>query len=103
MIEPVTGKINPVTVLNFYIMSKCDFQIPFSGSKESIVEKARTEVERYGKFSGDTSRGIFEIKVLGTITGSYTIESGYMHILIDAKPVFLSCNKIEQFMMQHFG
>jgi len=83
-------------------MSKCNFSITFSGTPEMIVEKARKEVQRYGFFQGDPSHGNFEIKVLGTISGSYTITGQQMNIEIDSKPIFLSCNKIEQFMTQHF-
>jgi hypothetical protein len=84
-------------------MSKCNFSIPFKGSAEVIVEKARKEVQRYGFFQGDNTHGNFEITMLGTISGSYTINGGEMQIIIDNKPVFLTCSKIEQFMTDHFA
>ena len=84
-------------------MSTCSFSIPFKGSAEEIVEKARKEVQRYGFFQGDPTHGNFEITMLGTISGSYTINGSDMHITIDSKPMFLSCNKIEQFMKDHFA
>ena len=83
-------------------MSKCNISIPYSGPADMVVEKARKEVQRYGFFQGDSSHGNFEIKVLGTINGSYTISGQMMNIMIDTKPIFLSCNKIEQFMSQNF-
>ena len=84
-------------------MSKCSFSIPFKGSPEAIVEKARKEVQRYGVFQGDPTQGNFEITMLGSISGSYTIHGSEMQITIDNKPVFLTCNKIEQFMKDHFA
>jgi hypothetical protein len=84
-------------------MSTCTFSIPFKGSADAIVDKARKEVQRYGFFQGDNTHGNFEITMLGTISGSYTITGTEMQIIIDSKPVFLSCNKIEQFMMDHFA
>lgn len=84
-------------------MSKCNFSIPFKGSADAVVEKARKEVQRYGFFQGDHTHGNFEITMLGTISGSYTINGGEMQITIDDKPVFLTCNKIEQFMTDHFA
>ena len=84
-------------------MSKCSFSIPFKGSAEAIVEKARKEVQRYGFFQGDPTHGNFEITMLGSITGSYSINGSEMQITIDNKPVFLTCNKIEQFMKDHFS
>ena len=84
-------------------MSKCSFSIPIKGSAEAIVAKARKEVQRYGFFQGDKTHGNFEITMLGTISGSYTINGSEMQISIDNKPVFLSCNKIEQFLTDHFA
>ena len=77
-------------------MSKCNFSIGFSGSPESIYNKAKAAVEKQGgTFSGDSNSGNFSINVFGTITGSYTVSGNQLDIVIEDKPMMIPCAAIE--------
>jgi hypothetical protein len=77
-------------------MSKCDFNIPFSGSAEDVFSKAKAAVERQGGlFSGDAVNGSFSINVFGTISGSYTVSGNQLNIIIEDKPMMIPCSAIE--------
>jgi hypothetical protein len=82
----------------------CKFKIPFTGSLEQSLNKARTAVEgQGGTFSGDESSGNFEVSVMGTIKGSYTVLGNELDIVIDSKPLFVSCGMIEGFLKSKIG
>lgn len=82
----------------------CKFKIPFTGSLEQSLNKARTAVEGQGGiFSGDESSGNFEVSVMGTIKGSYTVLGNELDIVIDSKPLFVSCGMIEGFLKSKIG
>ena len=77
----------------------CKFKIPFSGSLQQSLNRARTAVEgQGGTFSGDETSGSFEVSVMGTIKGSYTVMGNELDIAIDSKPMFVSCGMIEGFL-----
>ena len=62
----------------------CKFKIPFSGSAPQILNRARTAVEgQGGAFTGDESTGSFEVSVMGTIKGTYTVMGNELDISID--------------------
>ena len=80
-------------------MSKCNFNIPFTGEAESIVRKAKFSIEKQGgNFTGDNISGNFSVNVLGNIAGSYIISDQNMHIDISSSPMFIPCSQIESFM-----
>ena len=82
----------------------CKFKIPFSGSTQQVLNRARTAVEgQGGTFSGDESSGNFEVSVMGTIKGSYTVLRNELDIVIDSKPLFVSCGMIEGFLKSKIG
>jgi len=82
----------------------CKFKIPFSGSTQQVLNRARTAVEgQGGTFSGDESSGNFEVSVMGTIKGSYTVLGNELDIVIDSKPLFVSCGMIEGFLKSKVG
>jgi len=82
----------------------CKFKIPFTGSLEQSLNKARTAVEgQGGTFSGDETSGSFEVSVMGTIKGSYTVLGNELDIVIDSKPLFVSCGMIEGFLKSKIG
>jgi hypothetical protein len=82
----------------------CKFKIPFTGSLEQSLNKARSAVEgQGGTFSGDESSGNFEVSVMGTIKGSYTVLRNELDIVIDSKPLFVSCGMIEGFLKSKIG
>ncbi|MDB5199850.1 MAG: hypothetical protein JWO92_1813 [Chitinophagaceae bacterium] len=77
----------------------CKFKIPFSGSAEQVLNRARTAVEgQGGTFAGDENSGSFEVSVMGTIKGSYTLTGNELDISIDSKPMFVGCGMIEGFL-----
>lgn len=82
----------------------CKFKIPFSGSTQQVLNRARTAVEgQGGTFSGDESSGNFEVSVMSTIKGSYTVLGNELDIVIDSKPLFVSCGMIESFLKSKIG
>lgn len=77
-------------------MSKCNFSIPFTGSPEQVIGRAKGAVEKQGgNFSGDASGGSFSINVFGTISGSYTVSDNQLNIVIEDKPIMIPCSAIE--------
>ena len=83
----------------------CDFKIPFTGSPDEVLSKARNAVQgQGGNFSGDASTGFFDVTAFGnTIKGSYTVAGSDLNIIIDSKPFFLPCNTIEGFLKNQLG
>ena len=78
----------------------CDFSIPFSGSPEAILAKARSAVQNQGgNFDGDANSGEFNVSVLGNkIVGNYTVSGQTLNINITDKPFMVPCNAIESFL-----
>lgn len=82
----------------------CKFKIPFSGSAEQVLNRARTAVEgQGGTFSGNETSGSFQVSVMGTITGAYLVTANELDISIDSKPMFVSCGMIESFLKSKLG
>ena len=82
----------------------CKFKIPFSGSLQQSLNKARAAVEgQGGTFTGDESCGSFEVSVMGNIKGSYAVMGNELDIAIDSKPLFVSCGMIEGFLKSKLG
>ena len=78
----------------------CNFNIPFSGDAVEILSKARNAVEgQGGNFTGDENAGNFDVSVFGnTVIGSYRSSANQLQIVIDSKPMFISCGMIESFL-----
>lgn len=76
----------------------CQFSIPFSGDAESLMQRARQEIERAGgAFNGDSAQGGFQAKTpLGSIHGSYQVTGQEISLEIIKKPFLLSCKRIEK-------
>lgn len=81
-------------------MSACNFSIPFSGSSDATISKARSAVQSQGgTFTGDASSGSFDVSVFGnTIRGSYTVSGQTLQIDIASKPFLIPCSTIEGFL-----
>lgn len=81
-------------------MAACTFTIPFSGSADIVLEKAKKAVEKQnGTFTGDTSQGNFSVSIFGQeIIGSYTVSGNDLNIVIDSKPFMVPCSAIESFL-----
>jgi hypothetical protein len=86
-------------------MAACNFSIPFAGTAQEILNKARNTVQSQGgSFDGDTNAGSFHVSVFGnTITGSYSVSGQVMEIVIDSKPFLLPCSAIEGFLKSQIG
>ena len=78
----------------------CDFSIPFSGSAEDVLAKAKKAVQgQGGNFTGDTSRGDFDVSVFGNkIVGNYTVSGQTLDVNITDKPFMVPCSAIESFL-----
>lgn len=82
----------------------CNFKIPFSGSVQQVLNLAKSAVENQGgNFDGDENSGSFQVSVMGTIKGSYTVMGNELELSIDSKPMFVSCGMIEGFLKSKIG
>jgi hypothetical protein len=82
----------------------CTFKIPFTGNAQHVLNRARTAVEgQGGTFNGSETSGEFQVSVMGTIKGSYTVMGNELEIVIDSKPLFVSCGMIESFLKSKLG
>jgi hypothetical protein len=83
----------------------CNFTIPFTGSAEIILQKARTTVESQGgNFTGDSNAGEFSVSIFGnTIVGSYTVAGQDLSMVITEKPFMIPCSAIESFLSKQLG
>ena len=86
-------------------MADCNFNIPFNGSPESVINKARTAVQgQGGTLNGDNNNGQFKVSVFGsTIAGQYAIVGNEMQIQITDKPFMIPCSTIEGFLSKQLG
>lgn len=76
----------------------CQFNLPFSGAADSLMQRAKQEIEGTGgSFTGDSSQGNFHAKTpIGSIYGSYQIVGQQISLAITKKPFLLSCNRIQK-------
>jgi hypothetical protein len=83
----------------------CDIRISFTSSAESLIERAKHEIEKAGGFfSGDSYSGNFQGKTpIGSISGSYQITGQEIHFSITKKPLLVSCRKIEKELRSAIG
>ncbi len=78
-------------------MAKCDFLLDFSGSSADLEKKLKSELSAYGGNLDSAAKTIhLQIPVVGTISGSYAFEANAIRIIIDSKPMLLSCDQIEK-------
>jgi len=69
----------------------------------SVIEQANAAMQKVGgMFSGDEKAGTFSLNsVIGSVSGSYQISDSQLHIQIDQKPMFVSCDRIEKELRKH--
>ncbi len=81
-------------------MAACNFTIPFSGSANQILYKAKSSIQgQGGTLNGDDSLGDFDLSILGsTIRGSYFVTGQSLNIKIESKPFLIPCSTIESFL-----
>jgi hypothetical protein len=78
----------------------CSFSIPFLGTPETVLRKAKTAVNgQGGTFEGNESAGMFGVTVFGnSIKGTYSVTGQNLNVVITDKPFFVPCNTIEGFL-----
>ncbi|MGK3965180.1 hypothetical protein WMF38_13480 [Sorangium sp. So ce118] len=78
-------------------MAKHSFSVPFSGSSQDIVAKAKTAIEKAGgQFSGSEGTGDFSVPTpAGTVKGTYAIEAQSFSVKITDKPFIVPGSAIE--------
>jgi len=83
----------------------CTINLPFTGTAETIVSKAKSAVEgQGGTFTGDNQAGSFSLSAMGSnIAGSYTVEGNMLNLLVTDKPFFVSCGMIESLLKSKLG
>lgn len=76
----------------------CQFTIPYTGSADNLIGRARNEIQNAGgSFAGDMSHGNFEVKTpLGMVRGTYRMAENSISIAISKKPLLVSCSRIER-------
>ena len=84
-------------------MSNCNFSIDFIEPAEELITKAKNAIDAMGgSFEGDAGSGSLSISTpLGKVNGTYQIENNTVHFTIHEKPLFLSCNMIEDQLRKH--
>lgn len=86
--------------------ASCQFTLPFSGSAQDFVNKARQKVQGAGgTFNGNTSNGSFSvpIPIVGSVEGNYQINGQQVSINITKKPFVISCSAIESYVRSQIG
>ncbi len=82
----------------------CEISIPVAASATDLFSKVKEAIEKNGgTITGDEQSGSFHIKIMGTIAGSYTTNGNTMKIIVENKPLFISCGQIESFLLSRLG
>ena len=82
----------------------CEISIPVAASAAELFMKVKEAIEKNGgTITGDELSGSFHIKIMGTIAGSYTTTGDMMNIIVENKPLFISCGQIESFLRSRLG
>jgi hypothetical protein len=76
----------------------CQFNLSFSGPAESLMSRAKQEIERAGgSLNGDSWQGSFRAKTpIGSIQGNYQVTGQEISLTIVKKPLLLSCKRIQK-------
>ncbi|MBA2500553.1 MAG: hypothetical protein H0V30_12560 [Chitinophagaceae bacterium] len=78
----------------------CELSIPVPVNASDLFIKVKDAIEKNGgTVTGDEFAGSFYLKLMGTIAGSYTTNENVMHIIVENKPLFISCGQIESFLL----
>jgi len=78
-------------------MSKCEFKLTFQGSKQQLMEKIQSEVQKAnGRIYFQNDFGNFNIPILTSkIEGTFHFQENQVLVQVIEKPFFLTCSKIE--------
>lgn len=83
----------------------CTLNIEFTGTAEARLAQAKSAIGGLGgSLSGDTIRGNYTIpSPLGKIVGRYIVNGQTLTALIDKKPLFVGCGRIESELRKALG
>lgn len=86
-------------------MSDCNINIPFAGTAQAILIKAKSAIEtQNGIFKGDENSGEFEVTVFAnTIKGNYAVNGNVLNLVITHKPFFVPCSTIENILLKEIS
>ena len=81
------------------------FEIPFKGDPESIINRAKSTIEKAeGTLEGNAAQGNFQVpSMIGEVKGSYTIENSNLVVTITDKPVFAPYSMIEDALKKYLA
>jgi hypothetical protein len=80
-------------------MTKCNFQLPFSGNSAELLRKVKQGIEKTGgTFNGDKTSDSFSVKsqFIGKVECTYSINDQNVNIIITKKPLYIGCKKIKK-------
>ena len=83
----------------------CNFSIPIALSAADVVTSASVAIEANGgTFTAANNGGTFTVPVpFGTVGGSFEVVSGSVNVVIDNKPFFVSCAKIQSTLSDYIS
>jgi len=78
----------------------CDLMFAIPVPATEIVQAARGPIEgRGGTLTGDAQSGLFVVPLsLGRIEGRYQTGASLLHLVVTAKPLWVSCAMIQKVM-----
>jgi hypothetical protein len=81
-------------------MSACQFTLDIAIHPEEALAKAKKAVESQGgSFTGNQDSGSFHLSFFGnTVSGTYTMTDGLLHLMIAEKPMMIPCSAIESYL-----
>jgi hypothetical protein len=81
------------------------FEIPFEGSAEAIIDKARQTIAgAKGTLNGSPSDGQFTVpSPVGDVEGNYAIEGNLLKVTITQKPFIAPYSMIEDALRKYLS
>lgn len=81
------------------------FEIPFEGTPESIIEKAKQTIAgARGTLTGSGADGQFTVpSPIGDVSGNYSVEGNTLKVTITDKPVFAPYSMIEDALRKYLS
>ena len=81
------------------------FEVPFKGSAESIIAKAKSTIENAnGIMNGDKESGDFNIGTkVGKVEGSYLVKNQNLVVTITKKPIIAPASMIEDALRKYLA
>ena len=86
-------------------MAKHSFSVPFSGTSQDIVAKAKAAIEKAGgQFNGNDGSGDFSVPTpAGTVKGKYAVAAQSFSVDITDKPFIVPGSTIESEVRKFLG